>query len=308
MKKLFTSVLLFVACFSAKAQFVNYDIFDFDAADTFYYYDWLGGHSAEGTDTRLVIDTVNYKRNQWQIGKPQKHIFDSAYTLPNAIVTDTSLPCISNDTSVFLLKLPYTVSPYGLPLFYLSFLYKLDIDSGDIALVEASIDSCQTWTNILIDTTSIWRVYPKPDLSVSTSGWDSIAVFPSEWMTIPNDTLYVRFTFITGSDTAARDGWMIDHIIAQHQVEGVTNIANDNTFQVYPNPTIEKTELKFTKALKANCEMIVLDALGRQVFWDRLNKGSTDYTLSVQDWVKGIYFIELNDGKGNRTTQKLMVE
>lgn len=310
MKKIFTILLVFLACFSAKAQLIeDSDIFDFDTADTFYYYHSYTMVYLGEIGSRLFIDTVNYKHNQWRIGKPNKKVFDSSYSLPNAIVTDTSFPCLPNDTSVFFLKLPNRGMTYfDWPIHYLSFAYRLNIDSGDIALVEASIDSCKTWTNILVDTGRIWSVRSVPNLSVSTSYWDSAFVDAKLSLTIPNDTLYMRFTFITGSDTTARDGWMIDHIMASHYTEGVADVERSDLFQLYPNPATIEAKLKLTQALKTDCQMTVVDALGRQVFQHRLNKGSTDYSLNVQDWTKGLYFIELADGMGNKSVRKLMVE
>ena len=43
----------------------------------------------ETTDSLLKIDT-NLIGNIWQIGTPSKTFFDSAYSVPNAIVTDTT--------------------------------------------------------------------------------------------------------------------------------------------------------------------------------------------------------------------------
>jgi len=51
----------------------------------------------------VFIDSVNFRHNVWQIGKPQKSIFKSAYSIPNAIVTDTINPYPINDTSSFII-------------------------------------------------------------------------------------------------------------------------------------------------------------------------------------------------------------
>jgi len=304
MKKLFTSVLLFFVCFRVRAQDENVAIFDFDNSDTFYHY-WVT-YTPLIMGDQLVINTVNYRHNQWQIGKPSKKIFTTAYTYPNAIVTDMLLPCLPNDTSVFILKLPYATLPYAWPLEWISFKYMLDIDSGDVAMIEGSVDSGVSWINILKDSTHTWVLTDTPNLSASTPQWDSALFSPAVFM--PYDTVYLRFTLITGNDTTPRDGWMIDHIIAKHTVEAVTSIKERTVFQLYPDPAVIEAKLKFTKPLKTDCQIIASDAIGRQVYQHQLNKGSTDYTLSVQDWVKGIYFIELDDEKGSRMVRKLMVE
>jgi hypothetical protein len=76
MKRLFT-LLLIVVGLSAQAQ-LTIPFLNFDGTDTTFRH-------------LLVIDTVNYHHNIWQIGKPNKTVFDSALSLPNAIVTDTAI-------------------------------------------------------------------------------------------------------------------------------------------------------------------------------------------------------------------------
>ncbi len=39
--------------------------------------------------SHLTIDTTAFPLNIWEIGHPQKPLFDSAASTPNAIVTDT---------------------------------------------------------------------------------------------------------------------------------------------------------------------------------------------------------------------------
>ena len=48
----------------------------------------------------LVVDPAGL----WQIGSPDKTIFTEAFTLPNAIVTDTANPYPTNANSSFILK------------------------------------------------------------------------------------------------------------------------------------------------------------------------------------------------------------
>lgn len=310
MKKIFISVLLFFVCFGAKAQYYyGVDLYDFDSANT--YYSCWGGYMAEPLDSRLFIDTVHYKHNEWQIGKPNKRVFDSAFTYPNAIVTDTSNPVLPNDTSVFVLKIPSDGYPNPFDLIWFSFVYKLDIDSGDIAMLEVSIDSGSRWINVLTDTnmnfTWIYNSHGKPDLSISTSQWDSVTIAPHRLPTPYNDTLLVRFTLITGSDTTARDGWMIDHIATQYPSEDVPQI-NRAAFQLYPNPANGEVKIELVNALNNGYKLTVLNAVGMRVFADKIPKGGTSYMMQVRNWDAGVYFVELDDGRGSRAVKKLVVE
>ena len=88
MKLIFTLIALLL-CNTAYTQWGFFQTFE-SPNDTF--------------NDKFIIDTVNYPNNVWQIGKPQKTVFDSAYSYPNAIVTDTLNPYPVNDTSVFMIK------------------------------------------------------------------------------------------------------------------------------------------------------------------------------------------------------------
>ena len=54
--------------------------------------------------TIFKIDT-SVAGNIWQIGKPHKTIFDSAYSRPDAIVTDTIHDYPANNLSTFAIKI-----------------------------------------------------------------------------------------------------------------------------------------------------------------------------------------------------------
>jgi hypothetical protein len=59
--------------------------------------DWYYG------EDRIYIDTISNQDNIWQVGQPNKIIFNTAYSEPNAIITDTSNHYPTNDTSSLLL-------------------------------------------------------------------------------------------------------------------------------------------------------------------------------------------------------------
>ncbi len=79
------------------------------SAQTFYqYFD-----GADTLTTSVIVNIVSDSSNVWQIGRPQKTIFDSAATLPNAIVTDTIGFIPLNNTSSFIISVhPYTLGPF----------------------------------------------------------------------------------------------------------------------------------------------------------------------------------------------------
>ena len=132
MKKLsLSTVLLFLIVRSSTAQFhTQY----FDGADTSLY-------------NAILIDIDSDSSNVWQIGIPQKIIFDSAATLPNAIVTDTINFYPSSDTSRFIAKVYLNGNNWG--IFALQWKQKLDLDTAfDGGIIEYSTDTGNTWVNV----------------------------------------------------------------------------------------------------------------------------------------------------------------
>ena len=233
------------------------------------------------------IDTVNFEippahvhidsagNNIWQIGKPGKNVFDSAYSAPRAIVTDTLLSYPINNTSSFTLDFElYGGQPF------IEFKHRFDSDTlSDGGFIEISSDSGQTWL-LLTDTTSLdhsngaflpygletFGFYGVQDsiangrigFSGSSSDWvTSTILFPCYAIKKPFE-LMLRFTFISDSVSNPNDGWMIDNIVIQNQ-GGCSSIDENQLSQieVYPNPfstrsRIDLGESNFLQKAKMN--------------------------------------------------------
>lgn len=221
------------------------------------------------------IDTVNFETqspwvqtdtttgNIWQVGKPNKLIFDSAYSAPNAIVTDTLLSYPVNNTSRFTLGFQlYGGQPY------IEFKHRFDTDSlKDGGFVEISNDSGNTWT-LLSDTTFLggtspyffhwtygletYNFYGVDDslknaamgFSGKSNQWITSTIrFPCYAIKKPYE-LMLRFTFVSDSVNNPRDGWIIDDIFIYNQ--GVCSDLAENQLKIidaYPNPFSHKTRI-----------------------------------------------------------------
>lgn len=289
--KAFVFIFCFFLCTKASAQLSEFEI-PFDDTTSLDWTSWI------------TIDTINYHNNEWQVGKPNKKVFNAAYDYPNALITNSNFPCRANDTSSFIFIIP------GSELFdfYLTLKYRLDLDTGDVVLVEGSLDGGLSWADLSKDSTMNIVVRPiSLDSSLLTSGWDSLEIEPVGFIT-RSDSVLLRFTLITGADTMPRDGWMIDDIELIHYGDGVANIPNKNAIQIVPNPARDKVQLTWLQSLWEDSKLNVFNTIGTNVFSDKISKGSIGYMIQVRDWDKGIYFIELDDGKGGRVVKKLVVE
>jgi hypothetical protein len=188
---------------------------------------------------------VNYHHNIWQIGAPHKTEFTSALSAPNVIVTDTINPYPANDTSVFILKVPFRrpIPGWGLSApVNVQFYYQLQKDTGSLALLEVSQDSGLHLYNVNDSLPSLLSSSGSslPDLSDTTSSW---SLFSINFNTLalfgisPGDSFLFRFTFISDSVTPGKDGWMVDNIGLYYYWEGIPQIVNNNLISIYPNPT-----------------------------------------------------------------------
>ena len=147
MNKLFIVNLFLFFNITAKAQFGGLiNLIDF-----------------ESTDSLFTIDT-SFTGNIWQIGTPSKLFFDSAWSVPNAVLTDTLNFYPPNNFSVFTIKISDTA--WGQPQLNrssISYNHKFDTDSlYDGGYIEISYDGGTSWTNIANDSIADGFYYDWP--------------------------------------------------------------------------------------------------------------------------------------------------
>src|ERR1041385_3814523 len=127
-------ILFFVVNASVPAFSQGYYVADFDTS----------------TSLPWSIDTT-LAGNLWQVGPPQKIIFDSAYSAPNVMVTDTINPYPVNNRSSFSIKVTNAMvfNFWNFIFLIVDFTHKYDTDSlHDGCFIELSLDGVQ-WQNII---------------------------------------------------------------------------------------------------------------------------------------------------------------
>ena len=282
MKKILLILLSSLSCFSANAQWSWGNLITFDPGDVLY-------------PVAISIDTTHYHHNIWQIGTPHKTFFDSAYSYPNAIVTDTLNPYPINDTSAFVLKIPgRSFNTFA----SISFYYQLDIDTGAKAIIEISLDSGTHWINLIDSVPPNYFWNGTPNLDSSTNGWTQ-ALFRSESPFIAPETLLFRFTFISSSTFANKDGWIIDNINVCLCWEGVPQIANNNDIALFPNPAYDELTIQSTEKIN-NVE--ITNLIGQTIYTNKFNTEKAEVDVAAMP--AGIYFVKVN----NTTVRKFVKE
>lgn len=297
MKLLFTFLLTLIGV-GAFAQYSIYETFE-------YPYD--------SYRPSFYIDTVNCTNNLWQIGKPQKVVFDSAYSYPNAIVTDTLNYYPPNDTSIFYLRAGGMY--HG--LLSIVFRYKLNIDSLSMARFEVSGDLGVNWINPMSEDTTYMFHWggSKPRLDTSTDAWQIFDLNMDTWSysspggsdTFPHyrtsDTILYRFTFVSGSDTVQKDGWIIDNFTSENTgTVGIASHTPGRTLGIWPNPSHGDICLHPNFIAQEGDRIVVYDMNGLQVYTAPTSPAMT-FHLPLAD---GLYVLRYS-GVSKVLTERLAI-
>jgi len=271
-----------------------------------------------------IIFEPNDSTNVWQIGQPQKTLFNSAYSLPNSLVTDTVDGYQSNDTSTFTIRAPH----FQLMWPTLTFYYKMDSDSLlDFGNLEASYDDGFTWVGILNDTANLeveWWVKKE----VSPGQWQTLIADWSNttpftglidewhlfWIFVPgwdyefpyNDTIVYRFTFISDSIQEGRDGWIIDDISAFDDFLSIEEHDFNSLARISPNPAEELLTVALLNNATRIEELFVHDITGKTLMRSHpmMNKEQID----ISELPRGVYLLEITTSEGTRSTTRFVKE
>ncbi|MFC1732552.1 T9SS type A sorting domain-containing protein [candidate division KSB1 bacterium] len=275
------------------------------------YGQWLVNFDDSSSMNYIYIDTINYPNNNWQIGSPQKALFDSSYSSPYAIIIDTNSTYPTNDTSVFYLWHTVHLRPVWWPI--LSFQYKMDSDSlNDIGKIEVSPDYGQTWIDIIKDaytfgwhcsiTTDQGNWFPCDSLSLTGTlqGWYKLGIIMFNWDQYfgYNDSLLFRFTFISDSIETNQEGWIIDDIFMDDIIENIEELSSKKTINVFPNPTDKFISIDIKTSNFKMSDILITDNKGRIVIQKKGLQRKT-IKINVAHLTPGIYYWTLIDRKNN---------
>ena len=284
-------LMLFILNFSFAQEAHQY----FDGADTLcnpYYY-----------PNSICISIDDDSTNIWQIGKPQKAIFDSAATHPNALLTDTINFYPPNNTSSF----QFTVLPWiNWGILALQWKQKMDMDKDlDGGKIEFSVDGGTTWENAF-NNPYVYNFYGYQEMNEDTlpngdfvfSGTDSLwrdiwLCYDMTWITF-NDSLIVRFTFTSDSIDNNREGWMIDNMLSHVTIIHTVDEAKQEKYlNVFPNPASDIIHIEAQKLQDFHIieQMVLVNANGQIV--DEWNNIPTKFFINSKKYSNGHYYLNV---------------
>ncbi|HYV91999.1 MAG TPA: T9SS type A sorting domain-containing protein [Chitinophagales bacterium] len=223
------------------------------------------------TLSRVLIDTVSNPNNIWQIGHPNKVIFNSEISIPNVIVTDTVNPYPSNDTSSFtIIHLASAGWALAYPKVDIGGWYFVDCDTlTDYGYIDFSPDHGNTWYRA--DSSEgfcTWGATEElPIFTGFSNGWKHFYYcLQVPYPVNEGDTILYRFTFISDSVQTNKDGLMFDDLHFEDWAEGIQEVQNGNLFSLSPNPVQNLLTINFhSLSPDFSGTIAVYDVAGRKI-------------------------------------------
>jgi len=253
----------------------------------------------------ILFDTTNIT-TIWQIGPPQKTIFNMATSEPNVIVTDTINYYPVGQETWFEVELS-SFSMSSFPLVQLEWFQQTDMEENvDGGIIEASYDGGLTWKNVLDDPDfqpEMVGSYQTGTLHngktgvTGTQGESWMAICWGNWFgTFPpvTENVKVRFNFVSDSIDTQQEGWLIDNFYVMTEIIGsATNVVNAQAIPIYPNPVKEALRLDLKNINTVDAQISIFNAAGQKVYEENLDGNLESIKIPLKGIHKGIHYLSI---------------
>lgn len=266
--------------------------------DTIFAYAWTPSsnhffdfNNRDTIDRYFYIDTT-LTNNIWQYGTPSKTLFNTAYSPPLVIATDTLNTYPNNNISSFSFIVWTNCNWTGLV-----FWHRSNTDSLiDGTVLEYSIDGGATWNNIINSGYNLWNFYSSSDSIASNSkkpGFTGTSDWAGSAFDGPtlNTIVEYRFTFTSDNTNTNRDGMMIDDILINNSMVGISELDVHSSLRIFPNPTGDVITISTDNTIQF-LSAVIKDILGKIILT------TNQATIDLSKFKSGIYFIETYTDKG----------
>lgn len=275
----------------------------FCSAQSYYYQYFDGADTATSNSIMIHLDADG--TNARQIGKPQKTIFNSAATVPNAMVTDTLNSYPVNDTSTFWFSFAPSVLMPG--IIAVQWKQKIDLDKKfDGGIIEYSMDSGASWHNVF-NNPNVYNFYGFDPANKDTlaSGEYAFSGTDTAWRDVwlcftytfatTSDSILLRFKLVSDDIDSAKEGWMIDNLsIHRTMFHTVTNAAFQKEYvKVYPTLTSGLINIKAEKQNQFDIieKVQIINTEGKVV--KELGQSAVDLSMDIGDLPSNLYYVKV---------------
>ena len=244
-------------------------------------------------------DTANYfyidstqANNIWQIGIPSKIIFNSAYSVPIAIVTDTLNPYPNGNTSSFEFVIKSDDATF------ISFWHRFNTDSlSDGGVIEVSTGLDSSWINIIDDLQLTLTNFYSSSSTISSNNNNAGFTSNSDWI---HSTIYgygidfkrFRFTFTSDNTNTNKEGWMIDNFDFTCLGTGINDVLANSPIHIFPNPTSNFISVRLDNHIQFKTATIK-DITGKIILTTSMS------SIDLSKFQSGLYIIEVLTDKSN---------
>ena len=254
----------------------------------------------------ITIDT-SLAENVWEVGTPNKVLFNSAYSVPLAIITDVNSFYPDNNYSTFQFTIPF--AGYDLfPHFVILFRQKFDTDfKQDGGWIEASYDGGNNWTNVFADTVYHVETYVPPSgfyPDTLMNGQVAFRGLQNSWYEfeinfdnfqnpiLPDlDSLLIRFVFYSDGNPSSKEGWVIDdvRVLRTLIVDGIEEGLDKNDINIFPNPASDILNIRLQDYSQGtlfiyNSSLLLIDSY---------DLSALEKSIDISQLDEGIYFVRL---------------
>jgi len=89
---------------------------------------------------------------------------------------------------------------------------------------------------------------------------------------------------------------------------GVAQIINNNTIEVYPNPTNKQINIKIPHQIDENFSVEISNIIGKIVYKNTFKNNEQLLIVPINGWQTGMYFVDVKSDNGFNNVQKLIVQ
>ncbi len=280
-------------------------------------------------NAQQVNSTLGFEKNEtnntikvtsltgdWQIGKPQKKVFNAAKTGIGVAVTDTSKSYsakkISQMTVLFQTKYRGNIS--------IDFDQRLDInDNVDSSKIELSFDKGLNWFNMpqtqqflrcqggYLSYSGFNQQGTNSANTTSNTNWtnERLGIYLIMLLRIEDcpfkrqtelDTLMMRFSFYSNTSKPTKDGWMIDNLRMRADfLGGIESLENQNeALRLAPNPSTNEVVRLQLIDLNVGVKGWILENMNGAILKNQSNSDE----IETSDLQKGMYIVKIETTNG----------